>query len=463
MHGIYLAFGICFTFLFGLAALISYGEKELRAAKLFVLGAVFTVLTYGMPYFFLSPLPDWLEYALTVIPFLTLLMFSLPLDFNSPKIKISPPPNFSFDEREIMFSRRLLKPGSARYREYYRLHPEHERLDAVWRNKPGLLSSGAKFYDPVWFKAAQSSFETIEYLHPYVDGEVLPDTVPLEPGKITKFLKDWLLRSGAHSVGVTELKDYHYYSHLGRQEPYGAPIVKEHGFALAFTVEMHKENVDFAPLAPTVLESADQYVRAGVLAVKTALLLRKLGYEARAHIDGNYRVICPLVARDAGLGEIGRMGLLMTPRLGPRVRIGVVTTNLPLLTDAYVPDKAMIDFCMHCSKCADNCPGKAIPYGERQWDHNVLRWKINPEACYTYWTISGTDCARCIQVCPFSHPDNMLHALVRRTVRVNSIGRTLAVKMDDVFYGRKPAVRNGFLSFAKNRKHRPDYSGIQEN
>ncbi|MFQ6103859.1 MAG: hypothetical protein ACE5OP_06150 [Candidatus Glassbacteria bacterium] len=54
------------------------------------------------------------------------------------------------------------------------------------------------------------------------------------------------------------------------------------------------------------------------------LHIRNLGYPARTHIDGNYRVVCPLVARDAGIGEIGRMGLLMTPRLGPRVRIAVV-------------------------------------------------------------------------------------------------------------------------------------------
>lgn len=55
--------------------------------------------------------------------------------------------------------------------------------------------------------------------------------------------------------------------------------------------------------------------------------LNKPGFNSRAHIDGDYELICPLVARDAGLGEIGRMGLLMTPRLGPRVRIAVVTTE----------------------------------------------------------------------------------------------------------------------------------------
>ena len=37
------------------------------------------------------------------------------------------------------------------------------------------------------------------------------------------------------------------------------------------------------------------------------------------------------------------MGLLMTPRLGPRVRIAVVTTDLELLPDKATPDASMID------------------------------------------------------------------------------------------------------------------------
>ena len=129
---------------------------------------------------------------------------------------------------------------------------------------------------------------------------------------------------GAHSVGVTYVKDYHRYTHVGRGSDYGDPVDLDHKYAIALTVEMDKEMVDRAPRSPTAMESALQYVRSGVMAVQIADLIRRLGYRARAHIDGNYRVICPLVARDAGRGELGRMGLLMTPALGPRVRIAVV-------------------------------------------------------------------------------------------------------------------------------------------
>ena len=107
-----------------------------------------------------------------------------------------------------------------------------------------------------------------------------------------------------------------------------------------------------APMGTSVMESSEQYLRSGILALKLAAWIRELGYEATAHIDGNYEVICPLVAADAGLGTIGRMGLLMTPNLGPRVRISVVTTNMPVSLSNKTPDKTTLQFCHHCKKCA---------------------------------------------------------------------------------------------------------------
>ena len=93
------------------------------------------------------------------------------------------------------------------------------------------------------------------------------------------------------------------------------------------------------------------------------LAIRRLGWAAEAHIDAHYEVVCTLVARDAGLGEIGRMGLLMTPRLGPRVRLAVVTTDLPLVADVPTSDPTVLDFCDVCRKCADICPAHAVPAG----------------------------------------------------------------------------------------------------
>jgi reductive dehalogenase len=338
-----------------------------------------------------------------------------------------------------MFSRNELVPGTKRFQAYYQRNPEKKMLDDAFRKNPGLLQKGTTQYHPFYFASADASFETIAALRDAVDGPVKPEQIPVEAEKMSCYIKNWSKKLGAVDCGITTLKDYHLYSAGGRAERYDKPITKQHAFAIAFTVEMDHEMVKSAPAGTMVMESAQQYLESGRIALQVAQLIRNLGYEARAHIDGNYQVVCPLVARDAGLGEIGRMGLLMTPKLGPRVRISVVTTNLPLVTDEPLHDYSVIDFCVQCKKCADVCPSRAISFADREMIGGALRWQINQESCFTFWTKAGTDCGRCISVCPYSHPDNALHNLVRTGIHHSAVFRTVALKMDDWIYGRRPA------------------------
>jgi len=360
------------------------------------------------------------------------------------------------DERDIMFARAVLEEETERFREYYAAHPEFRTKDDLFRLEAGLMSPRSSQYHPWGFAAADAAFWTIERLRPFVEGsgggvggsgisekkEPGPPPQSYDPAAVTRFLKEWTLKLGAHSVGITELKEYHKYTHVGRGPGYGQEVELDHTHALALTVEMDKEMVDGAPRSPTVMESARQYMNAGVMAVHLADLISRMGYVARAHVDGNYRVICPLVARDAGLGELGRMGLIMTPKLGPRVRIAVVTTDLPLSPDAPFQDPATLDFCLHCRKCAESCPSRALPFDDPEKDERgVLRWKIDAEACFTLWSKLGTDCARCMAVCPYSHPDNLLHNGIRWGIKNNALFRRGAIWMDDLAYGRRPPPR----------------------
>jgi ferredoxin len=343
------------------------------------------------------------------------------------------------DERDIMFSRNLLEPGSERFEEYYRRHPDKKALDDKFRKRPGLMGKGALYYDPFTAAATEASFKTVAAFHALLDQEEQSgQKEAVDPAKMGQFLKQWAKKLGAVSVGITELKPHHLYSIIGRGERYGQPVELDHTFALALTVEMDKLFLDRAPHGPTAMESAQQYLNSGAIAVQLAELIRFLGYSARAHIDGSYRVVCPLVARDAGLGEIGRMGLLMTPELGPRVRLAVVTSDIPLVTDERARDLTMIDFCERCLKCADSCPSKAISFEDRLEIDGVQRWQINSEACFTYWCTVGTDCALCMRACPYSHPDNLLHNVVRAGIKGSALFREAALKLDDFFYGRVP-------------------------
>ncbi len=428
--------GALSLFFFGLQ---SRSEGDRRAARVALVGAVLALGLLGLA----LQLPATVQMALGALLLgaggLGGLLLLLPLGRVDRGDDV---PRERVDEREIMFARARLQPGSREYAAYYALHPEHLAVDERLRALPGLLSPAALKAHPLHFAAAEAGFLIPEALREEVDGPIAETPLPLTPDDATRYLKGLARHAGARTVGVAELRPYHVYSHIGRGSgEYGAPLEVEHCYALAFTVEMDHALVGAAPNAPAVVETAQAYAEAAQIAVRLAAFIRSLGYPARAHIDGNYRVVAPLVARDAGLGELGRMGLLMTPELGPRVRLGVVTTDLPLVVDGRSLRTDVLDFCRICKKCAENCPSRAIPFGDRQEIAGALRWQIDSVKCFHYWNVIGTDCGRCISVCPYAHPDTFSHNLVRWALRHSGFARRMALRLDDLFYGRTPAPR----------------------
>ncbi len=418
-------------------ALTSLREGHQRATRLSIL---FTLVTFAMLALLLIS-PAWLQTAAAALlglgTFVGAVLLIWPIGHDHAP---SPMPSGQVDERTIMFARARLQPGTENYHAYYTDHPEHKAPDDNFRKNPGLLEPGAVVYDPLLASSPEGGFFLTESLRHAVDGPVETHKIKQDPATLSRFVKDLVVYHGAQGVGICELQPYHLYSHIGRGSgEYGAPVTLDHKFAIGFTVEMDHAMINAAPRMPAVMESARQYAESAKIAVILAAAIRSMGYPARAHIDGNYRVIAPLVAKDAGLGEIGRMGLLMTPRLGPRVRLAVVTTDLPLITDQATWDPTVIDFCTVCNKCAVACPSQAIPFSQRQTHPDgTLRWKLDAERCYTYWTRTGTDCGRCMAVCPYAHEDNLLHNLIRFGVNRSGTFRRAASRMDDLFYGKKP-------------------------
>jgi ferredoxin len=362
--------------------------------------------------------------------------FLLPLRFSP--LPLEGVPKQRFDERDTIFSRAALEPGTPLFKEYYHSHPEYLHADQRFRDQPGLLSRHAREADQLAFAAVEAGFFTEEHLRFITDGPVEAGRVEVDPEKVSRYLRGLALYLGAHSVGFTRLRETHLYTVRGRREWYGKAVRNDHAYAIALSVEMDYRMTRQGPKPGTVMETARQYLRVAEIAVQIAAFIRRLGYPARAHISSHYEVICPLVAREAGLGEIGRMGLLMTPRLGPRVRLAAVSTELPLIPDPRSYDPTMIEFCERCQKCVALCPSQSIPKGPRSEDGGVLRWRVNGESCYTYWCTVGTDCGRCLAVCPYSHPDNWLHNTVRFLIRYSGLFRRAAPLLDDLVYGKRP-------------------------
>jgi ferredoxin len=419
-------------------AWVSFREREARAARRAL------ALAVAMPALFLvaglAPFPGQPLVAGLLVGIATGTLLWLIIPSRGPESEPGEPSE-RVDERDIMFARWRLIPGSPEYEDYYGRRPEKREIDDRIRKAPGLFEPGSIAYHPLAIPAADASFEVIESMRAGADGPIRELRIDVDAARMSNVVKKLAVHYGASTAGITELRDAHIYTHVGRGEGvYGEPIEMNHRYAIALTVEMDPLMIRRGPTAAESMEVSKQYLAAASAALQLAVFIRSLGYPARAHIDGNYQVICPLVARDAGLGEIGRMGLLMTPREGPRVRISVVTTDLPLVPDSAKRDPALVDFCRRCLKCAENCPSRSIPFGDRELIGGARRWQINSESCFHYWNVVGTDCGRCIAVCPYSHPDNPAHRVVRWAVGRSRGARWLALKMDDFFYGRRPDV-----------------------
>ena len=84
-----------------------------------------------------------------------------------------------------MFARANLKSGTPNYESYYKLHPEHKGIDDRTREKAGLLSPQAKFFDPLLFTAPNASFALTGALREAVDGAVAPEKQLFAPEEIS--------------------------------------------------------------------------------------------------------------------------------------------------------------------------------------------------------------------------------------------------------------------------------------
>jgi ferredoxin len=171
-----------------------------------------------------------------------------------------------------------------------------------------------------------------------------------------------------------------------------------------------------------------------------AQYIRNLGYRAFATMNDSSLAI-PLAVQ-AGLGEVGRHSLLITPEFGPRLRLGRIFTDIPLQHDT--PKKFGVQaFCQICNRCAKSCPPGAIPIDDpSKKTHNrsnligVTKWTVNAEKCFKFWVNQNTDCSICIRVCPFNRDYRPWYNRCWRRL-ANSPLRRLALWLDDKLVNRR--------------------------
>lgn len=238
--------------------------------------------------------------------------------------------------------------------------------------------------------------------------DVDPEVASFRVKQVAKFC-------GASDVGICEFDRRWVYDPRWNPDTNTADIPAEqdlgedYRYVIVLLGAMEKK---FIKLSPTALSSAATemgYAMMGFTAASIAAFIRRLGY--RAIPSGNDTARSIPYAIMAGLGELGRHGLLIHPKFGTMVRLAKVFTDLPLTADRPIKFGAY-EYCLNCSLCADVCPAQCIPYGEPTTEipndaaaSGMRKWYIDSKACRDFWDRNGSDCSNCVKACPYGYDD----------------------------------------------------------
>ena len=188
-----------------------------------------------------------------------------------------------------------------------------------------------------------------------------------------------------------------------------------------------------------------------------AWLRSEFGARARPMVD-TAPVLERAWARRAGVGFVGRNGLVIAPGLGSYLLLGEVVTDLELAPDAPAEER-----CGSCTRCLDACPTQAFP----------APYVLDARRCVSYLTIEHdgpTDptlrasigdrifgCDECQEVCPFNRTAALDPSLTRRFegrarwagVTPEGLLRMTPEAWDEAARG-SPLARAGWRRMARN-------------
>ncbi len=253
---------------------------------------------------------------------------------------------------------------------------------------------------------------------------------------------------GANQAGIARLDRRWVYSHYFDKkamkqypikfsdepglEQYDAPTLLEDGTRVIpkemqyVVVMLHEwpggsKGAEYAPTLLTEAFSTMAYTRLAPTVWMLAEFIRGLGYHAIP--CGNDVALSIPLAVDAGLGQVGRHSNLINPKIGSRLRISKVITDLPLEPDG-ARDFGITEFCDICLKCTRKCGAGAIPTGERSYQPNnecnttgVLQWMVDAKKCMGYQNRVGTTCSNCTRTCPWTKSTHWVHVAARISIK----------------------------------------------
>ncbi len=341
-----------------------------------------------------------------------------------------------FDQKNICFSRWRWDEDFIAYGK------------GIYDNAPAKIAQRLEGYSKEEFASIEAAWhvhDTLARIKSLGRGESQRDEFPNEFGDQTEstpeqnsiLIKKFANNVGSELVGTTLVNQNWVYSSDIR----GNPIeVEDRPYAVVFAFPMDQEMLKRSPTFVASTAVGIAYSKSRVIGESIAEFISQMGFKAVPAV--NELALSVPLAIDSGLGEFGRNGLLIAKKYGMALRIGKVLTDMPLAQDASV-DLGVRRFCTKCKKCAERCPVKAISFEDRpdgrtfsaSNNPGILKWYVNVDKCYNFWTHNSSDCSNCITSCPFTKPDTWLHNATRSVIKRTGAFDGLLVRMDDWLYG----------------------------
>ncbi|MEP7280411.1 MAG: 4Fe-4S double cluster binding domain-containing protein [Rubrivivax sp.] len=260
-------------------------------------------------------------------------------------------------------------------------------------------------------------------------GPVSPTTV--DPQRNADNLKATSHYLGVDAVGLCAVPTWAWYSH----DAGGNPLPAYHANAVNLLLDQGHETMEGASGDDwiSVAQSMRAYLRFSLIGGVIAEQVRRLGYSARVHsvLDGD--VLQPPLLLLSGLGEVSRIGeVILHPYLGPRLKSGSVTTDLPMAPDRPI-DFGLQRFCEGCNKCARECPSGAITAGPKRMYNGYEIYKSDAEKCarYRITNAAGGMCGRCMKTCPWNLEGLLADSLWRQVAMTLPSAAPWLAKLDD--------------------------------
>lgn len=393
-------------------------------------------------------------------------------------LRVSPPPEVDeptykvvgavdrVDQRDTIQSRAALRPGTPEYDAYHASHPEHKEWDDRCLETLLKATQNHSTADPLGVQFQPNVFSTRFLLgNPEIvrgkgDKTKLWETMKIDANRasreeLTSRIKDYAMFLGMTKVRVARLRRewvYTHYAHPYTPEPYGKPVGLDYQYVICMAMRQNNFCIGGGSNYLPSIEVGWRYGITSLISVTLANLIRSWGFEARALTPENSPFMVVPTFIDAGMGEQGRMGIVVTKEFGNNFRPGAVATNMPMVVDRPV-DFGLQDFCDKCRVCLEACPVGAIPK-DRSVQRGVYRWQMDPQKCRMYWSVKAHSCAICQAACPWNFESTFFHDSIRSLNQRVPALRRLAVWGFKAFYQKSGWTPDP--TWAKQTQEGPD-------